>query len=101
MDFALFKASLADAHPPSGLSLPLLALWSAADGDWDRAHGLAQRDGGPDGAWVHAYLHRVEGDLRNADHWYRCAERACCRGSLGSEWEAITGELLAAHYSLP
>ena len=101
MDMAVFQTTLADEHPPSALSLPLQALWTAAHGDWDLAHELAQRDEGPDGAWVHAYLHRVQGDLSNADFWYRRAERPCCRGGSEEEWEAIVRDLLAAHDSLP
>lgn len=96
MDLAVFKTSLADEQPPTDLSLPLQALWSTAAGDWDLAHELAQRDGGPAGAWVHAHLHRVEGDFRNADYWYRRAEQPSCRGSLEEEWSAIARELLAA-----
>lgn len=58
-----FKDSLAEEQPPGGLSLALQALWHDAQGDWNAAHELAQSDNGRDGAWVHAYLHRKEGDL--------------------------------------
>ena len=64
MDMATFARSLEAAAPPDGLSKPLQALWQEAKGAWDEAHDLAQADKGPAGAWVHAYLHRVEGDLR-------------------------------------
>ena len=67
-----------------------------AKGDWDRAHQCAQADDGAAGAWVHAYLHRKEGDLANAGYWYREAGRPTARGSLEDEWTAITSALLTA-----
>jgi hypothetical protein len=72
----------------------LLALWWDAKGDWERAHEIAQDVEGADGAWVHAYLHRKEGDLGNAAYWYRRAGRAAGGGDLRVEWEGIVGELL-------
>jgi hypothetical protein len=62
------------------------ALWWDAHGDWDRAHQLAQSVDTPDGAWVHAYLHRKEGDLSNADYWYRRAGRQRPGIPLDAEW---------------
>lgn len=85
-----FKA-LADT---SALSLPLQALWCDARGDWDRAHALAQQAGDRDGDWVHAYLHRVEGDEGNAAYWYRRCGRPVNREPLREEWTAIATELL-------
>ncbi len=73
----------------------LLALWWDAKGDWSRAHEVAQEVEGADGAWVHAYLHRKEGDDGNAGYWYRRAGRAVGRGDLDKEWAQIVGELLA------
>ncbi len=73
----------------------LLALWWAGKGDWARAHEIAQETGGRDGAWVHALLHRQEGDLGNAQFWYRQAGRPAATGELEQEWEAIVRELLA------
>ena len=61
-----FKASLANAKPVDGLAPPLAALWWAAKGDWDAAHKIVMNEDSKDAAWVHAYLHRVEGDLSNA-----------------------------------
>src|SRR5215207_360971 len=55
--------------PPSTSARALQALWWAARGSWDRAHSLVQHDGTEDAAWVHARLHRVEGDLENASYW--------------------------------
>ena len=96
MDPNEFKASLAQPTPPDGLSLSLRALWHDGKGDWNRAHELAQQDAGLQGAWVHAYLHRKEGDLNNAAYWYaRSAGKPMCRLPLDEEWEEIVTELLA------
>ncbi len=93
MDLDAFRASLAEAEPPA-LSAALEALWWDAKGDWHKAHEVAQRDKGRDGAWVHAYLHRVEGDLSNARYWYRRAEQAECLEPTAAEWDAIAAALL-------
>jgi hypothetical protein len=76
MDIIQFRESMKSAAPPAGLTAALEGLWWDGKGDWTRAHESAQRDEGPDGSWVHAYLHRKEGDLSNARYWYRRAERA-------------------------
>ena len=73
----------------------LLALWWDAHGDWERAHQVAQDVAGADGAWVHAYLHRKEGDDGNAAYWYRQARRGMPTDDLRAEWEGIVRELLA------
>jgi len=88
-----FKASLADAAP-APLDAPLAGLWWAAKGDWDQAHRLVQDDPGADAAWVHAYLHRVEGDLGNAGYWYRRAGRPVATDRVEAEWERIASTLL-------
>ena len=72
----------------------LLALWWDGRGDWERAHEVAQGIETKDGAWVHAYLHRKEGDTANAGYWYRRAGRAVAVGDLRGEWEGMVGELL-------
>ena len=72
----------------------LLALWWAGKGDWERAHEVAQETEGRDGAWAHAYLHRVEGDVVNAGYWYRRAGRPVMTGELDEEWSAMAEELL-------
>jgi hypothetical protein len=72
----------------------LQALWLAGKGDWDGAHDLAQRDERGAGDWVHAHLHRKEGDLANAGYWYRRAGKPVARGSLDEEWAAIVAALL-------
>lgn len=80
---------------PSGLPPALLALWHDRRGDWEAAHRVAQDIDGPDGAWIHAYLHRKEGDLPNAGYWYRRAGQPQAAGSLDAEWTAIATALLA------
>jgi hypothetical protein len=81
---------------PKGLSPALLALWHDARGDWAAAHESAQGDATADSAWVHAYLHRREGDIGNAAYWYRRAGRPVSTCGLEAEWEQIAGELLGA-----
>ena len=95
MDTPTFKTSLTDTAPPPGLASPLEGLWWAAKGDWDRAHKIVQDDESRDAAWVHAYLHRVEGDLPNAGYWYRTAGQPVAHGTLDEEWAAIAAALLA------
>ena len=91
-----FRRSLADQDPPGGPSAPLVSLWWAAKGEWDKAHAIAQDDDSADAAWVHAHLHRVEGDLGNARYWYARARRAPATGPLKAEWEAIVAALLGS-----
>ncbi len=94
MDFEAFRASLAEATPPAGQPPLLTALWHAAKGNWDTAHGIAQDDGSAEGAWVHAYLHRVEDDESNAGYWYQRAGKPHCRRSLEEEWAELAQSLL-------
>ena len=101
MDLETFRASLSEAESPSGLGLALQALWADGRGDWDGAHELAQRDEGGDSDWVHAYLHRKEGDLGNAAYWYRRARKPVAYGPLAAEWAAIAAELLTTGRSPP
>lgn len=89
-----FKASLQAATPPAGLAPLLLALWHDAKDDWDAAHGVAQNVEDEYGAWVHAYLHRKEGDETNAGYWYRRAGRPHSRAPLRKEWDEIASALL-------
>ena len=90
-----FRASLSADAPPAGLSPALQALWQQAKGDWHAAHALAQAQDDAEGAWVHAYLHRVEGDLANAGYWYRRAGRPVSGQPLQEEWAALAAALLA------
>ncbi len=94
MDFEEFKGSLRDDGPPQDLTLSLTALWWDAKGDWTRAHESAQQDEGPEGAWVHAYLHCKEGDWGNAGYWYQRAGKTASRRLLRQEWEEIVSMLL-------
>ncbi len=87
---------LAGGAPPKGVSAALLALYHDSCGDWAAAHESAQAVETPDGAWVHAYLHRKEGDLGNASYWYRRAGRPVPKCSVETEWEQIACELLKA-----
>ena len=93
MKLAEFEESLGADRPPEGLSGPLRALWHDAKGDWNAAHACVQEEDGADAAWVHAYLHRKEGDVGNAGYWYRRADREPPRSALDDEWEAIVAAL--------
>ena len=94
MDVTQFRATVADSVPPEGISLALQTLWWDAKGDWDRAHQCAQQDEGKTGSIVHAYLHRKEGDMRNAGGWYSRAGREPATVSLEEEWQSLAGEML-------
>lgn len=96
MDLAQFRALATSAAPPEGLSPALQALAWDARGDWAQAHECAQAQDDRIGAWVHAYLHRKEGDLANAGYWYRQARQPVAKGSLDEEWASISTALLAA-----
>ena len=90
-----FRATLSSTTPPPASAL-LLALWHDARGDWEKAHALAQDVDDASGAWVHAYLHRKEGDLGNAGYWYRRAKKPVAANALEEEWAATAGALLQA-----
>lgn len=94
MTFAEFKRSLSQPKPPGGLAPALVALWWAGKDGWDKAHAIVMDEEGADCAWVHAHLHRVEGDLSNAGYWYRRAGRPVAAGALPGEWDAIARALL-------
>lgn len=91
-----FQASLAQGTMPAGLTVPLQALWLAGNHRWHEAHDVLQHQPDDNGsAWVHAYLHREEGDLANAQYWYRRAQKPATDISLQAEWQAIAAALLA------
>jgi hypothetical protein len=94
VNLAAFKASLTAPQPPEGVDAALAALWWAAKGDWQKAHETAQERDTRPSALVHAYLHRVEGDLPNAAYWYHRAGHQPATGSLDAEWNAIVTKLL-------
>ena len=87
-----FRDSLLNDEPPGQVALA--GLWWDAKGDWTRAHESAQQDEGPAGAWVHAYLHRKEGDASNAEYWYNRAGRKNSSASFEIEWDEIAKALL-------
>jgi hypothetical protein len=95
LDLATFRGPLGKSEPPRGISIALLALWWAGKGEWEKAHEIAQSDEDADAAWVHAYLHRVEGALGNARYWYARAGRAPAAGSFEEEWDTIVAALFA------
>ncbi len=84
-----FRESLKRNSPPDGCGLALAGLWWDARGDWTRAHESAQQDESPAGSWVHAYLHRKEGDSSNAAYWYSRCGRRPSQASLEEEWDEI------------
>ena len=96
MTLAEFKRTLSKSKPPADLAPALTALWWAGKDDWDTAHKIVMDEGGKDCAWVHAYLHRVEGDLGNARYWYGEAQRPVSNKPLAAEWDAIVETMLAA-----
>ncbi len=96
-----FRGSIVAAQPPS--STPALeALWWLLKGDWSQAHACVQRhEGEADCDWVHAHLHRQEGDLDNANYWYRRAKRTASAAPLAEEWKIIASELLVRQANQP
>lgn len=94
MTFEEFQHSLQLDAPPTALSPLLQALWYEGKGDWEMAHNIAQDIHTNDGSWIHAYLHRVEGDNGNAAYWYHRANKKMPASSLKDEWRNIVRELL-------
>ncbi|HEX6892778.1 MAG TPA: hypothetical protein VF141_18850 [Chryseolinea sp.] len=94
MTITEFKDSLKQSSPPPQSSKLLQALWYDANGDWEAAHNVAQDIHSKEGSWIHAYLHRKEGDLGNASYWYNRANQPVCNKSLTEEWEEIAQALL-------
>ena len=94
MTLTQFKATLTDTAPPPELTPALRALWHDGKGDWQRAHEVAQDIETPDGAWIHAYLHRKEGDEGNAAYWYRRASQPAAHDDLDDEWTRIAQSLV-------
>ncbi|MFC5069156.1 hypothetical protein [Flaviflagellibacter deserti] len=96
MNLAEFKDSLTGERPPLEATPVLVALWWAKKGNWELAHETAQGIPTKEGAWVHAHLHRVEGDLDNAGYWYGQSGRARSQEPLDQEWDKIATTLLAS-----
>lgn len=80
--------------PPAGLSGPLLALWHLAKDDWQKAHDVVEQDTSAEAAWVHAHLHRVEGDESNAGYWYDRAGKPKSNDPHAREWADIASALI-------
>jgi len=96
MTFDKFQASLEQDEPPAGLSPYLTALWRDHRGDWKSAHEIVQEIEDRNAAWVHAYLHRKEGDEDNARYWYRQAGKSFpSNQSLDEEWKGLTESFLS------
>jgi hypothetical protein len=94
LSFDDFKASLNNSTPPETLTPALQALWYDAKGDWEKAHNIAQDAHTTEGSWVHAYLHRKEGDDSNAGYWYSRAGKKIPSATLSIEWEEMVNALL-------
>ena len=94
MTIEQFRKSLTQTVPPPGTSNGLRAMWEDAKGNWDAAHAIAQEIEDATGSWIHAYLHRKEGDLGNAGYWYRRAGQSVAHDTLEEEWERIVSALL-------
>jgi len=95
MTLEQFRQSLSEKAPARDLNVALAGLWWDAKGDWTKAHESAQQDEGVAGSWVHAYLHRKEGDGSNAAYWYSRAGRRPSKATLEQEWEEIATALLS------
>lgn len=89
-----FKDSIRNPIPPKSLSKNLQALWHDSNDNWDEAHNIVQATSGFDGDWIHAYLHRKEGDLSNASYWYSKVGKTHPNVSLKMEWEELANYLL-------
>jgi hypothetical protein len=94
MTFEDFRATLTTSAPPA-VTPALVALWHDGRGDWEAAHAAAQDIEDAGGSWVHAYLHRKEGDESNAAYWYRRAGQPIAKDALDVEWERIVTTLLS------
>lgn len=94
VDTERFLASLDKTSPPAGLRPPARAVWHGLRGEWNEAHAIVQALEDVDAAWVHAWLHRTEGDLGNAGYWYRRAGRSAAEGAPDREGRAIAAALL-------
>jgi hypothetical protein len=94
MDLSFFKKSLAGDTPPENITMYLKALWYDKKGDWDNAHDLIQDLPDKNAAWIHAYLHRKEGDVGNAGYWYSLAGKERFSGTIEEEWEEIVAALI-------
>ena len=100
MTIEQFRRTLDQQVAPDALSPALRAMWEDAKGNWSAAHAIAQDIDDQTGSWIHAYLHRKEGDLGNAGYWYRRAGKPVAHDTLEDEWNRIVSALLSARFSL-
>ncbi|MEZ2414036.1 hypothetical protein ACA086_03670 [Muriicola sp. E247] len=89
-----FEFSLDADQPPLNWPKTLQSLWWDAKGDWDKAHDIVDQLNTPEATWIHAYLHRKEGDLWNAGYWYNRAGRPKSSKSLKEEFAEILDHIL-------
>ncbi len=94
MDFQEFVQSLEHERPPESNQSLLVALWQDAKGNWSAAHSIAQEADGPMACWIHAYLHRKQGDVSNANYWYSRAGKNMPDMELDQEWEDLVKALV-------
>jgi len=94
MTLEQFEATLSGEAPPPGVTNSLAAMWYDGKGDWEQAHNIAQDIPTREGSWVHAYLHRKEGDNWNANYWYNRAGRNMPDTTLEQEWKEMVRALL-------
>jgi hypothetical protein len=94
MSYEEFKATLSQNTPPENLNDLLKAIWFDGKGNWTASHDVAQEIHTKEGSWIHAYLHRKEGDLGNATYWYSKAGKPVAKVSLDEEWEQLVREFL-------
>jgi len=90
-----FISSTSQPHPPEEISVYLTSLWHDAKGNWEKAHDVIQELEDKTASWIHAYLHRKEGDLWNADYWYSKAGRKRPSVSLEEEWKDISASVIS------
>lgn len=94
MTFEEFLILLQNVHPPKAMNSLLLVLWHDAKGDWEKSHSIASEIDTKEGSLLHAYLHRKEGDLWNADYWYKRAGTKRINSSLDEEWKLLVQKFL-------
>jgi len=94
MEISFFKKSLARDAPPEDATVHAKALWYDKKGDWNNAHHLIRDVEDKNASWIHAYLHRKEGDVTNADYWYRLAGKKRYSGTIEEEWEELLTTLI-------
>lgn len=94
MTLEQFRSTLGNEAAPEELSAALRAMWEVAKGNWNAAHSIAQEIHDETGSWIHAHLHRKEGDIGNASYWYRRAGQPTAHDTLEEEWARIVSALL-------